>query len=76
MPLKLILFVISVKLKNTKTFFSHRRFRNKYKIPNVIGMIDGTHIGIFPPDTNNGQYPEFVYVNRKKYHSINTQVVS
>ena len=38
-------------------------------IPNVIGFIDGTHIAIKAPIKN----PE-VYVNRKKFHSLNVQV--
>lgn len=51
------------------------RFRTKY-IPGVIGIIDGSQIGIFPPATNDNQFPEFIYVNRKGFHSINTQFVS
>ena len=39
------------------------------RIPNVIGIIDGTHIRIRAPMKN----PE-VYVNRKKFHSLNVQV--
>ena len=38
-------------------------------IPNVIGVIDGTHIRIRAPM----KHPE-VYVNRKKFHSLNVQV--
>ncbi|XP_062849608.1 putative nuclease HARBI1 [Trichomycterus rosablanca] len=38
--------------------------------PGVVGAIDGTHIKIIAPSIN-----EDVYVNRKRYHSINTQVV-
>ncbi|XP_022165318.1 putative nuclease HARBI1, partial [Myzus persicae] len=50
-------------------------FRTRFHIPGVIGVIDGSHIGIFPPSTNHNQYPEFVYVNRKGFHSINTQLI-
>lgn len=53
-----------------------RRFERKYKFPGVIGCIDGTQIGIFPPSTRNTDYPEFLYVNRKGFHAINTQIVS
>lgn len=52
------------------------RFRTKYQIPGVIGIIDGSQISIFPPATNDNRYPEFIYVNRKGFHSINTQFVS
>ena len=38
-------------------------------LPNVIGCIDGTHIRIQAPSTN-----EHEYVNRKNVHSINVQV--
>ncbi|CAI6366825.1 unnamed protein product [Macrosiphum euphorbiae] len=51
------------------------KFRTRFHIPGVIGVIDGSQIGIFPPSTNHNQYPEFVYVNRKGFHSINTQLI-
>lgn len=38
--------------------------------PGVIGVIDGTHVRITAP-----REFEAAYVNRKRYHSINTQVV-
>ncbi|XP_062588934.1 putative nuclease HARBI1 [Saccostrea cucullata] len=38
--------------------------------PNVIGAIDGTHVGIKSPS-----FEEHVFVNRKNYHSINTMAV-
>ncbi|XP_064103412.1 putative nuclease HARBI1 [Macrobrachium nipponense] len=38
--------------------------------PRVIGAIDGTHIPIKAPSDN-----EYIYVNRKGYHSLNLQVV-
>lgn len=52
------------------------RFFTNYHIPGVIGIIDGSQIGIFPPVTNNTQYPEFIYVNRKGFHAINAQFVN
>jgi hypothetical protein len=39
------------------------------RFPNVIGLIDGTHIQIKAPS-----HEEPSYVNRMGYHSINTQV--
>ena len=39
-------------------------------MPRVVGAIDGTHIKIIAPSKD-----EEVFVNRKKVHSINTQVV-
>lgn len=38
--------------------------------PNVVGLIDGTHIPIKAPVED-----EPAYVNRMSYHSINTQVI-
>ncbi|XP_052065809.1 putative nuclease HARBI1 [Mytilus californianus] len=38
--------------------------------PNVIGAIDGTHVRIQAPTTD-----EASYVNRKGYHIINVQAV-
>jgi len=38
--------------------------------PNIVGAIDGTHVRIKSPSTD-----EHLYVNRKNYHSINVQGV-
>jgi hypothetical protein len=38
--------------------------------PNIVGAIDGTHVRIKSPSTD-----EYLYVNRKNYHSINVQGV-
>ncbi|XP_029917515.1 putative nuclease HARBI1 [Myripristis murdjan] len=46
------------------------QFMQKAGFPGVVGAIDGTHIKIIAPSIN-----EDVYVNRKRYHIINTQVV-
>lgn len=50
----------------------------KTGFPGVCGCIDCTHIAIVAPSGNLGaenNYPEHIYVNRKNYHSINTQLV-
>ena len=39
-------------------------------LPRVIGAIDGSHIRIIAPSVD-----ESVYVNRKRYHSINIQAI-
>lgn len=52
------------------------RFFSKYGLQGVIGAIDCTHIAITPPKKDDPTYPEHIYVNRKGYHSINTQLVS
>ena len=38
--------------------------------PEVIGAIDGTHIPILKPSTN-----DYIYINRKGYASLNCQIV-
>ncbi|KYN05523.1 Putative nuclease HARBI1, partial [Cyphomyrmex costatus] len=40
--------------------------------PGVIGAVDGTHIAIFPPEKRR----EYLYINRKLYHSLNVMIVS
>ncbi|XP_017490692.1 PREDICTED: putative nuclease HARBI1 isoform X1 [Rhagoletis zephyria] len=44
-------------------------FYEKYKIPRVIGCIDGTHIGLQKPSSN-----EHMFFNRKGFHSLNVMV--
>ncbi|XP_071963309.1 putative nuclease HARBI1 [Antedon mediterranea] len=46
------------------------KFHDISGFPNVIGAVDGTHVRIQAPTVD-----EFVYVNRKGYHSLNIQVV-
>lgn len=57
-------------------FLHLSRFYNKFSIPGIVGVIDGTHVAIVPPISVHEIYPEHIYVNRKGYHSINTQLVS
>ncbi|XP_045104728.1 putative nuclease HARBI1 [Portunus trituberculatus] len=40
------------------------------RFPGVEGVIDGTHVRIVAPKDD-----EYAYVNRKRYHSINVQIV-
>lgn len=44
--------------------------------PGVVGCIDCTHIAIVPPNNQNVEIPEYIYVNRKGYHSLNVQLVN
>ncbi|CAI6373642.1 unnamed protein product [Macrosiphum euphorbiae] len=50
-------------------------FYEKYGVPGVVGVLDCTHIAIVPPKQHDIIYPEHIYVNRKGYHSINTQLI-
>ncbi|KAI5636949.1 DDE superfamily endonuclease domain-containing protein [Phthorimaea operculella] len=42
----------------------------KFKIPGVVGAIDGTHIAILRPEHNEERY-----INRKGYHSLNVLLI-
>lgn len=48
----------------------------KYNMPNIIGVIDGTHIPIIAPPENNPETPGHLYVNRKGYHSLNVLAIT
>ncbi|KAJ3661784.1 hypothetical protein Zmor_006168 [Zophobas morio] len=47
-----------------------QRFFNKFGLPGIIGCIDGTHVSIVTPIEN-----EHLYINRKRYHSLNVQII-
>ena len=51
-------------LRNQQEFFG---FRN---IPNIVGLIDCTHVKIIRPKEN-----EDIFVNRHGYHSVNVQMI-
>lgn len=48
------------------------RFEELHGKPGVVGLVDGTHIKI----GKLLKTVEWAYVNRKGFHSINTQIVS
>lgn len=48
----------------------NKGFHDIFGFPNVIGAVNGTHIRIKSPSTD-----EHLYVNRKNYHSINVKGV-
>ena len=50
--------------------YNQQLFFHDHRIPNVVGLIDGTHVQIIAPVEN-----EDVYVNRCSYHSLNIQVI-
>ena len=54
-----------------KNFYDYSSVEDRHiRMPGVLGAIDGTHIRIATPVKN-----ESIFVNRKNYHSINTQLV-
>lgn len=52
-----------------------QQFYEKYAFPGVLGAIDCTHVAIIAPPTEDPIYPEHQYVNRKRYHSLNVQLM-
>lgn len=56
-------------------FTTRNRYYEKFQFPGVLGVIDCTHVAIYPPKNNDPAYPEAAYVNRKGYHSINVQLI-
>lgn len=46
-------------------------FYTKYRIPGVVGCIDGTHVRIFAPSKNR-----HLFYNRKGFNSLNVTIVS
>lgn len=49
---------------------NQQRFQDKYGFLIVLGCVDGSHVPIVAPSTN-----EHLYVNRKGYHSINVEII-
>lgn len=56
---------------HSNLFIFFYRFFMETGYPNVIGIIDGTHVGLsaVPLEVENG------YINHKGFHSLNVQVV-
>ncbi|KAJ8938123.1 hypothetical protein NQ314_011597, partial [Rhamnusium bicolor] len=44
------------------------RFTEKFNFPNVIGVVDGTHVAIVTPTIDDPNYPAVAYLNRKGYY--------
>lgn len=47
----------------------------KTDFPGTVGIVDGTHIGIISPKINNQHAPSLLFYNRKRFYSINAQIV-
>jgi hypothetical protein len=61
---------VTFPLDLTSVIATKQGFMEYGGFPACVGAIDGTHIRIKPPSSN-----EEVYVCRKGYHSINVQVI-
>lgn len=64
-------YILSTLLQRMKLHEIMNNFEAQYipGFPRVIGLIDGTHIKIRAPTVQPDSY-----INRKKFHSLNTQV--
>lgn len=62
-----VLFPLTVADRQAKA----ECFRECHDIPGVFGLVDGTHIAL----ATVSKEEEMHYVNRKGYHSINTQII-
>ena len=60
-----------IKIEPSSFNETKKHFYRKFKIPGVVGCIDGTHIPILRPPLD-----EHMYFNRKGFHSINAMIVS
>jgi len=67
-------FVLPTSLMILLLYFF--RFFINTLFPGVVGCIDCTHVAIIPPNNQNAEIPEYIYVNRKGYHSLNVQLVN
>lgn len=47
-----------------------RRILQRWRLPDIVGAIDGTHVRIQAPSSN-----EYAYVNRHNYHSLNVSCI-
>lgn len=54
---------------NERNFIKHQ-IMDRWGFPGVVAIIDGFHVAILKPTVN-----EHMYINRKGYHSINTQLL-
>jgi len=82
--LYIYVYLISYKKPSPKLTFKYYyivifynfRFYMATGFQGCIGCIDCTHVAIVPPSKDPlNTNPEYIYVNRKGYHSINVQLV-
>eukprot|EP00102_Acyrthosiphon_pisum_P019365 XP_016656575.1 PREDICTED: putative nuclease HARBI1 [Acyrthosiphon pisum] len=41
---------------------TREKFNNKFSFPGIVGIIDCTHVGIFPPKKDDPDHPEYIYM--------------
>ncbi|XP_064463433.1 putative nuclease HARBI1 [Ornithodoros turicata] len=52
-----------------------RAFKTKWRLPGVIGCVDGSVIGILAPSERSGQYQKSAFFCWKQYFAINAMIV-
>ncbi|KAJ8934791.1 hypothetical protein NQ314_013197 [Rhamnusium bicolor] len=66
---------VKFPINNEDTQHIRARFFEKFNFLNVLGCVDGTYISIIQPPEDNPVSPGLVYLNRKGFYSINTQLI-
>lgn len=51
------------------------KFMAKNDFPGIIGIVNGTHIGIISPPTNDPNAPADLFYNSKGFYSLNVQII-
>lgn len=73
---KTLIIILVLTTNHMKLLIYLCRFFKNTFFPGVVGCIDCTHVAIVPPKYQNGDVPEYVFVNRKVYHSLKVQLVN
>lgn len=52
-----------------------QEFMLKTGFPGTVGCVDGTHIGIISPPIKDARAPALLFYNRKRFFSLNVQII-
>lgn len=47
------------------------KFMHKFQMPGIVAALDGTHVAIHAPPALSDEFPGNLYINRKRYCSLN-----
>lgn len=67
-----------IKFPRDQISIEHNKnmFLETYGFPDTLGAIDCTHIAIIAPPLEHPVYPALPYYNRKRFYSINVQIIT
>ncbi|XP_064489443.1 putative nuclease HARBI1 [Ornithodoros turicata] len=66
---------IKFPLSSAEVHAAMAGFQRKWKLPGVIGCIDGTLVCVTAPSESSGQYQKSAFFCRKQYFALNAMVV-